>query len=130
MAPDGIIACRNCAWFGRAAPLRESGRHTFQRFLATTEPMSGRIGHRLSRAIIHGGTESAGHDDHLGSLDGCVNRRDDILPFIADDRFESNGDPEPAEFVGEKERIGIGPAPDQQFSADRNNFCIESWCHK
>ena len=125
MAPDGIMAWRNCAGLGSAAPLRESGRHTFQRFLATTKPVSRRIGHRLSRAIVHGGTESAGHDDHLDSLDGCVNGRDDILPFIADDRFESNCDPELAEFVGEEERIGIGSAPDQQFRADRNGFCIK-----
>ena len=89
--------------------------------------MSGRVGHRLSRAIVHGGTESAGHDDHLGSLHGCVNGRDDILPFITDDRFESNGDPELAEFVGKEERVGIGSAPDQQFRADRDGFCGESW---
>jgi hypothetical protein len=53
-----------------------------------------------------------------------VNGRDDILPFITDNRFESNGDPELAEFVGEEERVGIGPAPDQQLSADRDSFCI------
>jgi hypothetical protein len=52
-------------------------------------------------------------------------RRNDILPFIADNRLESNCDPEPAKFVSEKERIGIGPAPDQQFRPDRNDFCIK-----
>ena len=99
-----------CAW--PAAPLRESGRHTLQRFLATTEPVSGRAGHCLSRAIVYGGTESAGHDDHLGSRHGCVNGRDDILPVITDNRFESNGDPELTEFVGKEERVGIGTAPE------------------
>jgi hypothetical protein len=59
-----------------------------------------------------------------------VDRCNDILPFIADNRFESNCDPEPAKFVSEKERIGIRSATDQQFRADRNNFCIESWSHK
>ena len=108
-----------------AAPLREPGRHALQCFLATTEPVSGSVGHRLSRAIVHGGAESAGHDDHLSSLYGCVNGRDDILPFIANDRFESNGDPKFAEFVGEEERIGIGSAPDQQFGADGDDFCVE-----
>jgi hypothetical protein len=54
-----------------------------------------------------------------------MDRCDDILPFIADNRLESNCDPDPAKFVSEKERIGIGPAPDQQFSADRNDFCFK-----
>jgi hypothetical protein len=52
-----------------------------------------------------------------------VNRRDDILSFIADDRFKSNDDSKPAEFIREKERVGIGPSADQQFGADRNGFC-------
>ena len=72
--------------------------------------MSGRVRHRLSRAIVYGRTESAGHDDHLGSRHGCVNGRDNILPIITDNRFESNGDPELTEFVGKEERVGIGPA--------------------
>src|SRR5207302_2075480 len=105
------------------APLRESSGHTFQRLLATTEPMSSRIGHRLSRTIVHGGTESAGHDDYVRSHDGCAERHHDILFFIADDRFESNGDPEFAEFVGKEEGVGVGSAADQQFSADRDSFC-------
>ena len=39
IAPDGIIACRSCPLIGRR-PHCASRRHTFQRFLATTEPMS------------------------------------------------------------------------------------------
>jgi hypothetical protein len=54
-----------------------------------------------------------------------VNGRDDVLSLIADDRFESNGDPELAEFIGKEERVGIGSSPDQQFTADRDNFCIK-----
>jgi hypothetical protein len=54
-----------------------------------------------------------------------VNRCDDILPVITDNRFESNGNPKQAKFVGEKERVGIGSAPDQQFAADRDSFCIK-----
>jgi hypothetical protein len=46
-----------------------------------------------------------------------------IRLLIADDQFESDGDPELAEFVGKEERVGIGPAPDQQFSTDRDNLC-------
>jgi hypothetical protein len=53
-----------------------------------------------------------------------VNSRDDILPFIADNRFESNCNPEPAEFVGEEKGIGIGSAPDQQLSTDRDDFHV------
>ena len=88
--------------------------------------MSGRVGHRLSRAIVHGRAESAGRDDHLGSFHGCVNSRDDILPFITDDRFESNCDPELAEFVGKKERVGIRSAPDQSVQCRCDSFCGES----
>jgi hypothetical protein len=42
-----------------------------------------------------------------------VNGRDDILPLITDDRFESNCDAQLTEFVGNEERVKIGSAPDQ-----------------
>jgi hypothetical protein len=103
--------------------LRESGRHSLHRFLAATEPVRGRMGYRLSCAIVYRGAESAGHDDHVRSLYGCVNNRDDVLPFIANDRFESNGDPKFSEFISEEERVGVGSAPDQQFSTDGDGFC-------
>ena len=54
-----------------------------------------------------------------------MNGRDDILPVITDNRFESNGDPELTEFIGKEERVGIGTAPEQQLSADRDGFCGE-----
>ena len=54
-----------------------------------------------------------------------MNSRNDILPLITDDRFESNCDPELAEFVGEEERVGIGPSTDQKFGTDADGFCGE-----
>jgi hypothetical protein len=59
----------------------------------------------------------------MRSLYGCVNNRGDVLPLIANDRFESNGDPEFSEFISEEERIGVGSAPDQQFGTDGDGFC-------
>jgi hypothetical protein len=58
-----------------------------------------------------------------------VNGRDNILPLITDDRFEANCDPFLAEFVGQEERVGIGSAPEQQLSADRDGFCVKWWSH-
>ena len=57
-----------------------------------------------------------------------MNNRDDVLPFIANDRFESNGDPKFSEFIGEEERVGVGSAPDQQLSADGDGFCGKLVC--
>jgi hypothetical protein len=93
--------------------LRESGSHSLQRFLPTTEAASGRTGDRFSRTIIYCGTEAAGHDDHLNSLHGCMDGRDNILLIVADNRFESNFNAEFAKFVGKEERIGIGLSADE-----------------
>ena len=30
-----------------------------------------------------------------------------------------------AKLIGKEQRIGVGPAPDQQFGADRDGFCIK-----
>jgi hypothetical protein len=59
----------------------------------------------------------------LSSLHRYLDSRDDILSRITNNRFESNCNAELAEFVGEEERVGIGSAPDQQLSANRDSFC-------
>ena len=95
-------------------------------FFVAVEFSTEQIGHGLAGAVVVGGAKAAGRHDHVGAIQGVLERGMHFVRRIADYSFVHHAQADLVQLRCEEKGIGVQAKRSEEFGTDRDDLSLHA----